>query len=121
MSANTGKLGLEEDIYVYITHKTKFLQTAAFKKRQNLLQPHLSPASFHSIKNGIHFPVSFNKIMNSVLTYIRWIKDKPSFNPDFVIHKFLIGKFYCILVAGPAPNELGIEHSQCFGVFFKLC
>lgn len=57
--------------------------------------------------------------MNSVLTYIRWIKDKPSFNPDFVIPKFLIGKFYCILVACPAPNELGIEHSQCFGVFLN--
>lgn len=38
LSANKGKLGLEEDIYVYITHKTKFLQTAAFKKGQYLLQ-----------------------------------------------------------------------------------
>lgn len=46
LSANTGKLGLEEDIYVYITHKNQII---AFKKRQNLLQLHLSPASYRSI------------------------------------------------------------------------
>lgn len=48
--------------------------------------------------------------MNSVLIYIRWIKDKFFFNLDFVIYKFFIGKFYCIFVVCFVLNELGIEY-----------
>lgn len=30
LSANTGKLGLEEDIYVYITHKNQIIADCCF-------------------------------------------------------------------------------------------
>lgn len=62
LSANTGKLGLEEDIYVYITHKTKFLQTAAFKNGKTYYN-HTSPL-LHIVvlKMGYIFPFLLTKL-----------------------------------------------------------